>query len=94
MTGRLTFSPLTELLGIPILDISGAPVGHVTELLVDEADGRIAYVRLRINCDNDIFDQEITVPWSAMSEINRGASVWHLCVGKSTLRNLCGPARY
>ena len=92
MNRRLTFAPLTEILGIPIVDINGALVGNLTELLIDESDGRIAYVRFRLNGVNESVDREMTVPWSAMSATDRIASGWQLCVGKSTLENLSRPA--
>jgi sporulation protein YlmC with PRC-barrel domain len=91
MPGQPTFSPLSELLGMPIFDITGTRVGHVIELLVDETDGRIAYVRFGLCRDSSARDREITVPWSAMRTADRHLSGWQVCAGKSTLRSLSKP---
>lgn len=87
-TKRQPFSPLSDLLGTAIADVDGAVVGHVTEFLVDEHDGRVAYVQIRLCQDRSEPVHRVTVPYSSIRAPGHSDAMWQLRVGKSTLRAL------
>lgn len=82
------FSPLSCLLGAPIVDVRGLAVGHVTDILVDTKDGRVAYVQLSLD---DMLERQasaITVPWSSLQASTLANARLQLRVGKSALAAL------
>ncbi len=87
------FSPLSRLLGTQIADIHGVIVGHVTELLVDEADGRLAYVQIDLGSGGDNWRKPVTVPFSTISVGKQSGDTWQLRVGKSALVTLAQAGR-
>lgn len=91
MTRRPPFSPLSRLLGTKIVDIDGAIVGHVTELLVDKNDGRVAYVQIRLCHERNTPAHRVTVPYSSILSSGNSDANWQLRVGKSTLQALTRP---
>jgi sporulation protein YlmC with PRC-barrel domain len=88
MSRRAGFAPVSNLIGTPILDLQGLVVGHVMEFLVDEDDGRIAYVEFDFRPGKRGPERRITVPWST---IRPSSSGWQLRVGRATLDSLSRP---
>lgn len=88
MTRRQAFPPLSRLLGTAIVDVDGAVVGHVAEFLVDERDGRIAYVQIRLCHERNEPAERVTVPFSSICLPKLSSETWRLRVGKTTLNAL------
>jgi sporulation protein YlmC with PRC-barrel domain len=86
------FSPLSRLLGTPIVDVRGMAVGHVIDILVDTKDGRVAYVQLSLEDEFERQTSKITVPWSSLHASSLANTALQLRVGKSALAAL-GVAR-
>ena len=89
MSRRAGFSPVSNLIGKTVRDQQGQVVGRVREFLVDEADGRIAYVEFDFRRDKAGPDRRITVPWSTIRHLT--GSEWRLGVDRSTLDSLSRP---
>ena len=79
------FSALSRLIGIPVSDNQGVIIGWVTDILVDHADGRIAYIQLLLDRDKGDTTRSITVPWSSFRSTNDAPTVLELRVGRPTL---------
>lgn len=88
MDKRQPFSPLSDLLGTAITDVEGAIVGHVSEFLVDNVDGRIAYVRIRLTRKRNTPLRSVTVPFSTFCSRSGTGKPMRLRVAGSTLRAL------
>jgi hypothetical protein len=88
MTRRAGFAAVSQLIGTPILDRQGSVVGHVMEFLVDEHNGRIAYIEFDFRQGHRGPDRCDTVPWSTLRPSSSG---WQLCVGRATLDSLSKP---
>jgi sporulation protein YlmC with PRC-barrel domain len=84
----LAFAPISRLLGALIVDVNGATVGRVSEVLIDRKDGRIAYVQFYFPGDSARCDSMITVPWSSVMSPTPSNSSLQLRVGKSALVTL------
>ncbi len=87
------FSPLSRFLGTQITDAHGVIVGHVTEILVDEADGRLAYVQIHLGHDVENCRNQVTVPYSTISANKQSGETWQLRVAKSALVTLARASR-
>ena len=79
------FSALSRLIGIPVSDNQGVIIGWVTDILVDHADGRIAYIQLLLDRDKSDATRNITVPWSSFRSTDDVPTVLELRVGRPTL---------
>ena len=88
MDKRQPFLPLSNLLGTAIVDVNGAVIGHVSEFLVDEVDGRIAYVQIRLTRNRSASIRRVTVPFSTIRSGRGTGRTMHLRVAESTLRTL------
>jgi len=88
MSDLSTFAPLGDLVGKRIADIEGTVIGHVSEFLIDSANGRIAYVQIRLVDDVAPEEQQLVVPWSSIRTATPGRSGWQLPIGKSALDSL------
>jgi sporulation protein YlmC with PRC-barrel domain len=88
------FSPLSDLVGMPVVDSQGTVVGQLSEFLIDEVDGRIAYIQFELTRDHSDVGRRITVPWSSIQSTRKSRSGWRLSVGKSTLDALSRPRRF
>lgn len=82
------FWQLTDLLDRTTRDIQGQPVGHVADIIVDPAEGRIAYLNVRLNNAGVEESARITVPWSAISRISEGRQDIWIAVRRDTLLRL------
>lgn len=91
MTDQAQFPPVTGLLGTAICDVEGVVVGHVSEFLVDEHEGRIAYIQFSLSSDDSAPRRRITVPWSALTSSNGRGTTWQLRVPVAALRALVSP---
>lgn len=91
MSDRSQFAPVTNLLGAAISDIDGVIAGNVSDFLIDENEGRIAYVQLRLSGCNGAPPSRITVPWSAIASTRGRGATWQLRVAVAALRTLARP---
>lgn len=82
------FSALSRLIGTSVSDNQGVKVGHVTDILIDQSDGRIAYIQLYLDCNNVDRTRNIQLPWSSFHPANGDPSALQLRVGRLTLRAL------
>jgi sporulation protein YlmC with PRC-barrel domain len=82
------FAPITDLIGTPIVDSEGSAIGKVREFLIDESEGRIAYIQFELVRDRTGSGQRITIPWSSIRSAAKSQSGWRLSVGESTLQAL------
>jgi hypothetical protein len=82
------FSALSRLIGAPVSDNHGVNVGHVTDILVDRSDGRIAYIQLRLDFGRVDRACNIKLPWSSFHPAAGEPPVLQLRVGRPTLRAL------
>ena len=82
------FAPVSDLIGTPIVDSDGSAIGHVREFLIDENDGRIAYIQFELDRDGSKSTQPITIPWSSIRSAEKSRSGWRLSVGEATLQAL------
>lgn len=82
------FWALRDLLGWIVRDIRGRPVGHVADIIVDPAEGRIAYLRIRLNQPETGMECRITVPWSAISRVSESRQDIWIAARESTLQRL------
>lgn len=88
------FWRLTDLLDWTARDVRGQPVGHVSDVIVDAAEGRIAYLRIRLDRPGTGAQFRITVPWSAISRISESRQdIWIAAREDTLLRLASGPAR-
>ena len=85
------FAPISNLIGTPIVDSDGAAIGQVREFLIDENDGRIAYIQFELDREGSETGQPITIPWSSIRSAEKKQSGWRLSVAKSTLQALSNP---
>ena len=88
------FSQLSDLVGTPVVDSQGTLVGRLREFLIDEIDGRIAYIQFELTSDQNDTDRRITVPWSSIQSAKKSPCGWKLSVGKATLEALSRPHRF
>lgn len=79
------FSTLSSLLGVPVRDNQGVIVGHVTDILVDHINGRIAYIELLLDRKSSDTNRKITVPWSSFRSSKDAPTNLELRVGRPTL---------
>lgn len=79
------FSTLSSLLGVPVRDNQGVIVGHVTDILVDHINGRIAYIELLLDHTSSDITRKITVPWSSFRSTKDAPTNLELRVGRPTL---------
>jgi sporulation protein YlmC with PRC-barrel domain len=82
------FAPVSNLIGTPIVDSDGAIIGEVREFLIDETDGRIAYIQFELDREGSRAGQRITIPWSSIRSAAKSRAGWRLSVGKATLQAL------
>lgn len=94
MPGSYSFSPLSQLLGTSIVDRTGLMVGFIREFLVDQQNGRIAYVQLCLGHDYEHPERIVTVPWSSICSTPGMHSGWQLRVGKTALAALFSPGHH
>ncbi|MEQ9561713.1 MAG: PRC-barrel domain-containing protein, partial [Woeseiaceae bacterium] len=67
----------------------GSAIGKVREFLVDESEGRIAYIQFELVRERTgSGGQRITIPWSSIQSAAKSQSGWQLSVGEKTLRAL------
>jgi len=92
MRSSSEFASLSSLLGAPMADVRGEVVGHITELLVDRQDGRVAYVQFSLVNKPHAADGRITVPWSTVNAAQSTDAALHLRVKKSALITLVATA--
>lgn len=86
---------LTDLLIWTARDVCGQPVGRVADVIVDPAEGRVAYLRIRLNPRATSADSLITVPWSAISRLSESRQEIWIAARRATLLQLgSAPARY
>jgi len=88
MINRPTFAALSGLIDKPVTDNQGITVGHVTDILVDHLDGRIAYLQFRFDGDDGLQGRYITVPWSSIRPTASVTTGIELRVGRPTLEAL------
>jgi sporulation protein YlmC with PRC-barrel domain len=79
---------MSDLIGTPIVDSQGSAVGKVREFLIDENEGRIAYIQFELVRDCAGTRQRITIPWSSIRSAAKSQSGWRLSVGEATLQAL------
>lgn len=82
------FWRLSELLDRTTRDIRGRPVGHVADVIVDSAEGRLAYLHIRLDDTGGNTGTGITVPWSAISRIPDSQQDLRIAARKDTLLRL------
>ena len=85
MISASPFSALSRLIGTPVSDNQGVRVGYVTDILVDQSDGRIAYIRLYLDCDKGVATRNFELPWSSFHPASGDAPALQLRVGQPTL---------
>lgn len=94
-----SFSRLSHLLELDVVDIDGEVVGHIDDLLLDARGGRIRYVRLAFHGSNGRVEDRghsatkrtrfLTVPWSAVKvESGTAAGHWRVTARRATLERL------
>jgi len=88
MTNPPAFAALSRLIDKPVTDNQGITVGHITDILVDHRNGRIAYLQFRFDGDDRLQGRYITVPWSSIRPAATVASGVELRVGRPTLEAL------
>jgi len=79
-----TFSPLTELVGTPIIDIDRTIIGHLGEIFFDHSEGRIAYVQIHLDVGSGEA-RKLTVPWSSVVRTDAAKARLQLRVHRSAL---------
>ena len=89
---RSRFWQLTEFLDWTARDVRGQAVGRVADVIVDSAEGRIAYLRILMNRPTTGSENQITVPWSAISRISEPEQEIWIAARQATLLRL-GSAR-
>ena len=82
------FWKLRDLLDRTARDISGRPVGQVADVIFDPVEGRIAYLRIRLNRPDSAREYGVTVPWSAISQASESREDIWIAARESTLRRL------
>lgn len=85
------FCPVSSLLNHRVLDGDGDLVGTVRELLMDPVEGRIVYVRLTLQCEDDTRSHSVVVPWSLMKVDPSRREECQIGVRGSTLRRMGQP---
>lgn len=85
-----TFSPLSHLIGTPIADVDGVPVGRVIEILVDGAEGRLAYLQFTFEVGSGSRVRKLTIPWSIAEPPADKTGLLRLRVHRSALQALAG----
>ena len=81
------FNSIATLLGRPVRDINGTPIGQVEDLLIDADNGRIAYVSCQLT-DGFGDSRSLTVPWSAVRVARGDRLAVRIVVGEAVLRRL------
>lgn len=82
------FWQLTDLLHWIARDVRGQPVGHVADVIVDPAEGRVAYLRILANQPGTDKECRITVPWSTISRISESRQEIWIAAREATLLRL------
>jgi len=88
MTRPPAFAALSRLIDKPVTDNQGITVGHITDILVDHIDGRVAYLQFRLDGDDGLRGRYITVPWSSIRPTATVTTGVELRVGRPTLEAL------
>ena len=81
------FTTISQLLDMPVSDITGAEIGRVAYALSAKSEGRIAYVTIRLHADDPAPGARVVVPWSAISRNGK----WQVAARAQTLRDLSSP---
>jgi sporulation protein YlmC with PRC-barrel domain len=82
------FWKLRDLLDWTARDIGGRPVGRVADVIIDPAEGRVAYLSIRLNPSDTGVECRITVPWSVVSRVSEShGDIW-IAARESTLQRL------
>lgn len=79
---------LTDLLQWTTRDIDGHAVGQVADVIIDQSEGRVAYLRIRMNGPDPDPKLLITVPWSAISRFSPTQGDVQIAARKETLVRL------
>lgn len=81
-------SPLSHLIGAKVTDVDGASVGHVLDLLVDKADGKVSYVKIRLDSSGQSVNDSLTIPWSTFLPDQKAGAIFRLRVHRAALGSL------
>ena len=90
MNNSNSFSPLSHLIGTPIADVDGVPVGRVIEILVDGTEGRLAYLQFTFEAGPPSQVRKLTIPWSIAEPPADRTGCLRLRVHRSALQALAG----
>ena len=90
MSDSNSFSQLSHLIGTPIADVDGVPVGRLTEILIDGAEGRLAYLQLTFESGSKSQTSKLTIPWSIAEPPAGRSGGLRLRVHRSALQALAG----
>ena len=82
------FEPVSKLLDQNILDNKGEIIGTVYELFLDATEGRLEYVRIKLDGNGYGAGRFMTVPWSAIRQTYDARTLWCVAASKATLQRL------
>lgn len=88
---RTPFQSSSQLIGVPVRDISDQVVGAISELIVDTEEGRVAYVGIDLDVAPDHANRRVVVPWSAVRPSGEHAGNWQIAARRDSLDRLARP---